>query len=325
MKITSKNYQNLLLEIRKTIKEAEQNLVKSVNRQKVILSWEIGKKIDQHLVELEESSEGKYGKYLLEQLSEGAGIDKRTLYQMHAFYKTYPKLPSEKSNLTWSHYRNLVSVQSETKRQLLEDLTVKSDLDSKELQKEISKINSAKKKKSAAKKSPNLRVTRGELFTYSLNKDKEVDLGFNVFVHRASCVVLGGASVKIPEARSTKHQARNEFTYVAELERVVDGDTIHVKLDLGFGIKHREILRLAQIEAEEAETKNGKKATAGLKKSLQDVSFLSVKTNKTDIYGRYIADVFFDETKKETDPRKVAASGVYLNQLLLDKGLVEVY
>ena len=56
-----------------------------------------------------------------------------------------------------------------------------------------------------------------------------------------------------------------------------------------------------------------------MKKFLQ---FLVVKTNKTDIYGRYIADVFFDEKKEEKNLQKIADGGTYLNQLLLDLGLV---
>ena len=80
-------------------------------------------------------------------------------------------------------------------------------------------------------------------------------------------------------------------------------------------------MRLAKINAAEAETKEGKKATAALKKILKDSSFLIVRTNKTDLYGRYVADVFFGKGS----PKKVAENGEYLNQLLLDRGLVEVY
>ncbi len=108
------------------------------------------------------------------------------------------------------------------------------------------------------------------------------------------------------------------------MDRVVDGDTIHVTLDLGFKIRHTEILRLAKINAAEAGTAAGKRVTAALVEILKDAPFLIVKTNKTDIYGRYVADVFFGE-KNETDLQKVADSGLYLNQLLLDQKLVELF
>ena len=80
-------------------------------------------------------------------------------------------------------------------------------------------------------------------------------------------------------------------------------------------------MRLAKINAAEAKTSDGKKATAALKKILKDAPFLIVKTNKTDIYGRYIADIFFGEGSE----KEVAEGGEYLNQLLLDRGLVEIY
>jgi endonuclease YncB( thermonuclease family) len=113
-------------------------------------------------------------------------------------------------------------------------------------------------------------------------------------------------------------------TYKAYLDKVVDGDTIRVTLDLGFKIRHKEILRLAKINSPEAETFEGKKSSEALTKILAEVPFLIVKTNKTDIYGRYVADVFLAE-KNATDPEKVASEGVYLNQLLIDSGVAEVF
>ena len=134
-------------------------------------------------------------------------------------------------------------------------------------------------------------------------------------------------SVKNGEKISLKKSKLNSdqlHTYKAYLDRVVDGDTIHVTLDLGFKIRHKEILRLAKINAPEAETFEGKKSSDALKKILAEVPFLIVKTNKTDIYGRYVADVFL-AGKNETDSEKVASEGVYLNQLLIDLGVAEVF
>ena len=88
-------------------------------------------------------------------------------------------------------------------------------------------------------------------------------------------------------------------TYKATLQKVVDGDTIRVELDLGFGVFHREILRLGKINTAERGTKKGTVATAKLKQILKNVKTLIIKTNKTDIYGRYIADVFLENTEGE--------------------------
>ncbi len=327
MEIQLNDYQEVLIQVQKTIRETEQNIVQSVNRQKVLMSWQIGKIIDQHLIK---NKRADYGKKLLNQLAKDTLIKERALYQMRSFYKTYPTLPKEEKDLSWSHYRSLVSVKSEETRKYLEELTVKNQLGSNELQHEISKSKPRTKKAVAPKK---LTFERGKLFAYKLVEEEGetlVDCGFNIFAEVKTSLKAEGQiveSLKKGEAFSPKKSTltpRQIYTYKARLDRVVDGDTIHVTLDLGFKIKHKEILRLAKINAAEATTFSGKKATAALKEILKDAPFLIVKTNKTDIYGRYIADIFFGK-KTETEPQKVADSGIYLNQLLLDRGLVEVF
>ena len=301
MKIVLNGYQKILTQVQKEIQKTEKNIVQTVNRQKVEMCWQIGKIIDQHLLK---NDRAEYGNHFFLRLAQDAKIAERALYQMRGFYKAYPKLPKDEKGLNWSHYRNLATIKDEEQRKQLEDLTLTENLDSNALRRTIKK---SKPRKGQAKK---LRVTRGKISTYTFTKSGEIDLGFNIFLEKSFA--------NLQQVRESKG---GEYTYKAELERVVDGDTIHVKLDLGFGIKHHEILRLAKINAAESETTEGKKATTALKKILKDLPFLIVKTNKTDIYGRYIADVFYGKGS----PEKVAENGEYLNQLLLDRGLVEIY
>ncbi len=328
MEIALNNYELLLSQVQKAIQKTEQNIVRSVNREKVVMSWELGKIIDQHLVK---NDRADYGKKLFSQLAQDTSIAERTLYQMRTFYKTYPTLPSEKASLSWSHYRNLISVGSDTKRKYLEDLTVKKNLDSTQLQKKISQSHATAKPKKSVKFS----VTRGQLYAYKLvtfsdSSECFADCGFNVFTKVKTSLKGQGQiveSLKKGEGfglkKSTKKPAEIH-TYKATLDRVVDGDTIHVTLDLGFEIRHKEILRLAKINAPEMATAAGKKSAETLQNILKDVPVLVIKTNKTDIYGRYIADVFFSETG-ETDLQKIADAGSYLNQMLFDLGVVEEY
>ena len=47
------------------------------------------------------------------------------------------------------------------------------------------------------------------------------------------------------------------FVYNAILDRVVDGDTVDVTLDLGFDVKlHKQRCRLAGIDTPESRTRN---------------------------------------------------------------------
>jgi endonuclease YncB( thermonuclease family) len=330
MKIELNGYKKLLTEVQKSIQKTEKNIVESVNRQKILMSWEVGKIIEKHL---SENKQAEYGKKLLTQLAKDTPIKERALYQMRAFYKAYPTLPKNENDLSWSHYRSLASVKNEETRQYLEDLSVENHLEANELQKEISKTK-PRATKVVPQKIAQLTCKRGKLFTYKIAtlRDGEkisVDCGFNIFTEvktslKAEEIV---ESVKKGEGFSLKKSATKPeqmHTYKAYLDRVVDGDTLHVTLDLGFKIEHREILRLAKINAPEFDTVDGKLSGEALRKILKDVPFLIIKTNKTDIYGRYIADVFFSDSG-ETSAQKVADQGIYLNQLLLDRRLVWEY
>jgi endonuclease YncB( thermonuclease family) len=301
MEIAQTDYQRILAKVQEKIRETEKKIVQTVTRQKVEMCWQIGEIIEEHLLK---NDRAEYGQNFFKQLAKDTSISERTLYEMRSFRKAYPELPKDDSSLNWSHYRSLASIKNVERRRQLEKLAKSKNLDSEKLRQEISKSKPRPQKNQTTK----LKFTRGQLLTHTLNEDGEIDLGFNIFLV---------SDKKISAVN------KSDYTYAATLERVVDGDTIHVKLDLGFGVKHHEILRLAKIDAAAADTVEGKKATEGLKKILKDVKFLIVKTNKTDIYGRYIADVFFDPN--ESDPNKVAAEGRYLNQALLDSGLVGVY
>jgi endonuclease YncB( thermonuclease family) len=313
MEISSQNYEKLLTKIRQTISKTQKNIVESVDYQKVLMSWKIGKEIDLHL---RGQDKAEYGEKIFLQLTADTQIEQTTLYQMRAFYKNYSKMPTQKNSLSWSHYRSLIAVKDAETRQQLENLVIEKSLGSDRLQKEIEAVKKHKKiVKKSSEEIPQLKVKRGKLFTYSLNEEGEIDLGFNIFLEKKSVAL-----------QKTKPEfTKSDYTYIAKLERIVDGDTLHVKLDLGFGVKHHEILRLAKINAAESATPEGKKATAFLKEALNEIEFLVVKTNKTDIYGRYVADVFFDESGKEKDLQKIAVSGTYLNQLLLNNKVVELW
>lgn len=83
------------------------------------------------------------------------------------------------------------------------------------------------------------------------------------------------------------------FIYRATLERVVDGDTIDITLDLGFSTKlHKQRVRLAGIDTPESRTRDLAEKTLGLaaKDRLQQLvtgDFL-LKSLGRDKYGRIL-------------------------------------
>lgn len=113
------------------------------------------------------------------------------------------------------------------------------------------------------------------------------------------------------------------YWYKAEVLKVVDGDTIKLLVDLGLGSSRRITLRLYGINTPEVygvpkeseEYKKGMEATVFVKERLEDKTlWIRTHKDKTGKYGRYLADVFFqDEDGKH----------VSITKLLLEDGLGE--
>jgi len=112
-----------------------------------------------------------------------------------------------------------------------------------------------------------------------------------------------------------------KFIYrIIKIEKVVDGDTIDVMVDLGFGIYHKVRIRLFGIDTPEIygrvteeEKEKGMKAKEFVEKWLESANELYIKTikDKKGKYGRYLGIVFNE--KEEA-----------LNEILLNEGLAKV-
>ena len=190
---------------------------------------------------------------------------------------------------------------------------------------------------------------RGQLFSYKIasfanqssvsdqiGKKYYFDCGFSLFheipqslaqtLPQESNIVTTSKNNDIYSVKEATMHPRKLYAYKAYLDRVVDGDTLRVILDLGFGMLHKEIIRLKGINAPEMKTREGKMSAKGLTNILKNVPFLIVKTIKTDLYGRYVADIFLaDENLKDQDAHDVASKGKYLNRILLHRGLAQIF
>ena len=105
-------------EIRKTIIEAKEKVVTTVNAAMVAAYWHIGKNI----FESQKSMGSSYGKQLIKYTSEklqrefGTGFDERNLRMMRQFYEAYPNWNAVRSELSWTHYRLLMRIKDADKR-----------------------------------------------------------------------------------------------------------------------------------------------------------------------------------------------------------------
>lgn len=106
----------LLEALRDLITQARQQVLRSVDTVQVQTYWQIGR----HIVEFEQGGQDRaaYGKQLLNRLAQsltlefGKGFDERNLRNMRAFFQQFPNWNALRSELSWTHYRLLLRVES---------------------------------------------------------------------------------------------------------------------------------------------------------------------------------------------------------------------
>ena len=110
------------------------------------------------------------------------------------------------------------------------------------------------------------------------------------------------------------------YEYSCTVDRVVDGDTCDVVLDLGFDILYRCRVRLYGIDTPESRTRNkdekvrGKLASAFLQEAIDSGKKVVIETKLKDSkgkFGRVLGNVIVD--------------GVNINQALVDNYLAVAY
>jgi len=91
-------------------------------------------------------------------------------------------------------------------------------------------------------------------------------------------------------------------TYPCTLDRVVDGDTMDLVVDLGFRVSHKIRVRLSHFDAPEPRGDTrvlGKWYTEKVKLWFAThPSGLFVRTSKSGKYGRWLAEIFSGEDGK---------------------------
>lgn len=125
--------------IKNLIEQSKNRVYKTVNTEMINLYWNIGKMI----VEKQEGhNRAKYGDYLIESLSIqltnefGKGFSTRNLKRMRKLYLYYPKRTTMLSQLTWSHYLELIKIDDESKRNFYMNEYINSNWDVRELQRQ---------------------------------------------------------------------------------------------------------------------------------------------------------------------------------------------
>lgn len=133
--------QNIIPDIKDIIANAKDKAIRLVDNQRTFMYWHIGKRI------FEEEQLGKdradYGTYLIKFLSEalqpeyGSGFSYRQLNWYRQFYRTFPIVSALRTQLSWTQYKLLLSVDSQDKIDFYIAETVKNNWTSRQLERQI--------------------------------------------------------------------------------------------------------------------------------------------------------------------------------------------
>ncbi|MBN2530227.1 MAG: thermonuclease family protein [Deltaproteobacteria bacterium] len=315
--IPPNNYQALLSNICNLY---DQVLKRGKTQNKRVLDayWHIGKTV----LQVTEGRDHTYGKKIIAHLSNdmtqkyGEGFGERTVRYLRKFARSYA-LSALNPTLSWSHYRVLLSVSNPQTRQQLEQAAIEETLTKEDLQKRTTALRKSTEA-SLNNEFPLVpRNARPNIYKIadagSTNTSCMVDLGFNI-IRRMSVPGIenptSGMYITQSSSRRFKEvliQPGERYCYESTPVRVIDGDTVKLRLHLGFDMFVHETMRLRGVDAMELGTPKGQSAHHALTQLLTKHPTLHALTYHHDKYGRYITDL-------------IADNRIYINKQLVETG-----
>ena len=146
-------------EIKNILETARNKVYQTANFAMVEAYWQIGRSI---IEEQGGEERAEYGTGLLKELSQqmtkdfGKGFTVANLKNMRQFYLTFPNSYALRSELSWTHYRQLMRVENEKARQFYLDEAIQSQWSTRQLERQINtffyeRLLSSKDKESVSK------------------------------------------------------------------------------------------------------------------------------------------------------------------------------
>ncbi|MBP6184397.1 MAG: DUF1016 family protein [Saprospiraceae bacterium] len=131
----------LIQQIQTIIATAKDRAIRSVDTERVLMYWQIGKVI------FVEEQEGKvragYGEFLIRTISAtllplfGSGFSVRQLEMCRQFYRTFPIANAVRSQFSWTHYRTLIRIENAVKRDFYIAEAEKNNWTARQLERQI--------------------------------------------------------------------------------------------------------------------------------------------------------------------------------------------
>lgn len=133
--------QNLIEQIHRIIASATERAIRSVDTERVLMYWQIGRVI------FEEEQQGKeragYGQFLIKSISNefqpqfGTGFSVRQLERYRQFYRMFPIASALRTQFSWTHYKTLISIDNQDKRAFYIAETEKNNWTARQLERQV--------------------------------------------------------------------------------------------------------------------------------------------------------------------------------------------
>jgi predicted nuclease of restriction endonuclease-like (RecB) superfamily len=132
---------NIINQIQSIIANANERAIRSVDNERVLMYWQIGKII------FEEEQQGKdraeYGTYLIKSLAEnlqpqyGSGFSYRQLNWYRQFYKSFPIVSALQTQFSWTHYKLMLPIDNQDKKDFYIAEASKNNWTARQLERQI--------------------------------------------------------------------------------------------------------------------------------------------------------------------------------------------
>ncbi len=227
---------SLIAEIQSIIAQARGKAVRSVNHERVLMYWQIGKVIFEEEQQGQERAE--YGEFLIKSLSQelqpqfGSGFSARQLERYRQFYRTFPITSALRTQFSWTHYKLLLPIDNQDKREFYIAETEKNNWSTRQLERQINSGLFERLLKSNDAESV-LAVARSEkqpTEPTQIIKDPMV-LEFLGLKREATYYEKDLESAIITQLQDFLLELGNGFSFVARQKRLhIDGDEYFVDL-----------------------------------------------------------------------------------------------
>lgn len=138
------SFEQSYIRIRDILRSAKKRALKAIDNEMIQAAWQTGREIVEE--EQRGSKRAAYGSRIILTLSErltkdvGKGFDESNLRYMRGFYIAFANRDALRHELTWTHYRLILSVKNEQARHFYLTESIKSNWSTRELNRQLNSL-----------------------------------------------------------------------------------------------------------------------------------------------------------------------------------------